>query len=44
MVVDAVTPPATVTTVYIAAVHVPDMSLVKCAIIWSYIVRYWTGY
>lgn len=44
MVMDAVTPPATVTSVYIAAAHVPDMSLVKCAMIWSYVVRYWTGY
>lgn len=44
MVVDAVTPLAIVTTVYIAAAHVPYVSLVKCAMIWSYIVRYWTGY
>lgn len=29
MVVDAVTPPATVTTEYIAAAHVPDMSLLS---------------
>lgn len=42
--VDAVTPPATVTPMYMAAAHVPDMSLVKWAMIWSYIVRYWTGY
>lgn len=27
MVVDAETPPATVTTVYVAAAHVPDMSV-----------------
>lgn len=29
MVVDAVTPPATVTTEYIAAAHVPDTSLLS---------------